>query len=521
MGLFEKFTFVISWLPILEKEIKNLKDPNKNFRLFLTSEPHAKFSTILLQTCTKITYEAPPGIKKNMERIYQIWSNSLFKEINTNESELVLQTLFAMALIHAILQERRTYIPQGWSKFYEFSYSDLKVSAETIVEYLKQYDSQKVWKNIQGLVINSFFGGRIDNDFDFKVMMTYIIKILNRNILTNSNQKILNKFPVLMSKNLKSYIDLISSIPDVDEPGIFGLPQNVDRSVQRYTSAQVILKLNNIYSISSDSFKFDKTLVGEKLLPIFNMWKSIYTQDIVDSISRTAIKIINTEDPLKIFIKSEASHIYELILAVEKTFNEISQSLFSNGLITSNILKNCNSLLQNQIPDAWIKLWEGPELPLNYIKSLSKKITGVISYVNYAINDNLLENPLNLADFIHPDAFISALRQNSARRNKIPIDQLELACDFSNTRKDPNIIVAKISGLFLQGSDLEGGQLIDSSGDKSEIIALPSMNLYWVEKKSMIFSEKEMVIFILINYFYNFRRYPSMKISLENGLFVS
>ena len=54
---------VTSWLPELEKEIKALK-PHENFRLWLTSESHPNFPTILLQSSLKITYESPPGLKK-------------------------------------------------------------------------------------------------------------------------------------------------------------------------------------------------------------------------------------------------------------------------------------------------------------------------------------------------------------------------------------------------------------------------------------------------------------------------
>jgi dynein heavy chain 2 len=46
---------------------------------------------------------------------------------------------FALAYFHALVQERRTYIPQGWSKAYEFSYSDLKVSLEIIDNLIKEY----------------------------------------------------------------------------------------------------------------------------------------------------------------------------------------------------------------------------------------------------------------------------------------------------------------------------------------------------------------------------------------------
>jgi len=53
---------VISWLPVLEKEISTLT-PHKNFRLWLTSEAHLKFPSSILQCSLKITIEAPPGKK--------------------------------------------------------------------------------------------------------------------------------------------------------------------------------------------------------------------------------------------------------------------------------------------------------------------------------------------------------------------------------------------------------------------------------------------------------------------------
>jgi dynein heavy chain 2 len=60
---------VTSWLPTLEKEIKTLQ-PDKKFRLWLTSEPHSKFPSILLQSSLKITYETPPGLKNNLVRTF-------------------------------------------------------------------------------------------------------------------------------------------------------------------------------------------------------------------------------------------------------------------------------------------------------------------------------------------------------------------------------------------------------------------------------------------------------------------
>ena len=61
-----------------------------------------------------------------MQRTLSIWGRDFF---DTGECRHRPQLLFCLAWLHAILQERRTYVPQGWSKFYEFSVGDLRAGA--------------------------------------------------------------------------------------------------------------------------------------------------------------------------------------------------------------------------------------------------------------------------------------------------------------------------------------------------------------------------------------------------------
>ena len=67
---------VTPWLTTLEKEFK-LLSPDKRFRLWLTSEPHNKFPSILLKTSLSITYESLLDIRNNMQRTFQSWTPSL------------------------------------------------------------------------------------------------------------------------------------------------------------------------------------------------------------------------------------------------------------------------------------------------------------------------------------------------------------------------------------------------------------------------------------------------------------
>ena len=88
------------------------------------------------------------------------------------------------------------------------------------------------------------------------------------------------------------------------------------------------------------------------------------------------------------------------------------------------------SLLKNVIPQEWSNIWDGPELPNSYLKSLGKKIKGMSNYLKNVDGDNILKKcDINLSEFLHPEAFINALRQKTAREKKIPIDELDIVCE--------------------------------------------------------------------------------------------
>lgn len=118
---------MIGWLPRLVKELMDV-EKNVKFRLWITTEVHQKFPSTLLLMSMKIAVEAPPGIQKNLKSIYDDWTEEFVAEGTIVRA----QALFGLAWFHAVIQERRNYIPQGWSKFYEFSLTDLRSSVDLV-----------------------------------------------------------------------------------------------------------------------------------------------------------------------------------------------------------------------------------------------------------------------------------------------------------------------------------------------------------------------------------------------------
>lgn len=90
------------------------------------------------------------------------------------------QLLFVLSWFHALIQERRKYIPQGWSKYYEFSFGDLKAGELTLADVqAESRNGQPQWQKIYGILENAIYGGRVDNTYDLRVLRAYIEMVFN------------------------------------------------------------------------------------------------------------------------------------------------------------------------------------------------------------------------------------------------------------------------------------------------------------------------------------------------------
>tara|TARA_B110000091_G_scaffold199866_1_gene230119 strand:- start:810 stop:8225 length:7416 start_codon:yes stop_codon:yes gene_type:complete len=285
-----------AWLPNLEKEISSLKNVHDNFRLWLTTEPHPGFPSILLQTSIKLTFESPPGLKKNLQRTFESWDEDMLKGKNNNPQRT--QLMFLLAYFHGMMQERRTYMPQGWVKFYEFSLGDLRAGVN-VVDMVTEQGNSIDWETVIGLMENAIYGGRVDNSYDFQVLQTYLKQYMNDDVLLgrsggrgNNNKASERGLQMITpSVNRSDYIKLIDSLDDVDSPAQFGLPLNVERSVQRAKSGAVISQLKKLARSmallggSGNAGKFNREQWRTDLGPVIELWDRL-TKSSRDVLSR-------------------------------------------------------------------------------------------------------------------------------------------------------------------------------------------------------------------------------------------
>ena len=447
----------VTWLPELEKEIF-AANPNPNFRLFLTSEPHDKFSASLLENSLKVTVEAPPGLKKNLARTYEAWSPDYVKQ----GSGLRAQLLFLLAWFHAVVQERRTYIPQGWTKFYEFSFSDLRSGAD-IIDLATRGGRKPQWSFLHGLLRDAIYGGKVDNPHDFRILRTYLEQFFCAEVVGQGGGRLRavpgTRATVLPTSNHHpDYAALVKALPDgADDPALFHLPLNVSRAVQQMHSQAVLQQLKTLSLSLRTQQGFDKKVWSERLSPLILTWEKLMA-DHQHLRQPAGMDAPATGWPVDDFVALERKLAWELVQEVSGGLQGLARVLNGLDLLTPATQKLARALLADEVPEAWERLWEGPVTPLAYCGQLVAKAEAVERLHGLAARSQTLEADLDFGSLFRPRTFLNALRQQCARALRVPMGDLVQVTSWGSAPPGPGPI-ARVRGLSLQGGVFDGSRL--------------------------------------------------------------
>ncbi|TYZ58493.1 hypothetical protein PybrP1_004198 [[Pythium] brassicae (nom. inval.)] len=470
---------VVAWLPTLEKEI-NVLAPHHKFRLWLTTEPHDAFPLVLLEQSIKITFESPPGMKKNLQRTYASWG----PEFVGRGSAARAQLLFLLAFFHALLQERRTYLPQGWTKFYEFSFGDFRAGANVMELASKTSAGGAIdWPTLHGLMENAIYGGRIDNPYDLRVLRCNLNAYFSADLLAGQRSLVRGvKLP--QSARHEDYVALVDRLPDSDTPAVFGLPDNIERSMQRTLSADVIAQLKALSASEAAAQKFDREKWRAQLGPLLDTWTKLTASFHLDagaSVSAaTASGAANllALAPTDAFVALENEFARDLVQQVNSALVGLKKVLFGTGLLTPAIQTVAAALLKGAVPSEWSARWEGSESVATWMRSLAVRRRALSEWQAAAASGKLLSRGLDMSELLHPGTFLNALRQQSARELRCSMDGMQLLSCWEKDKlalaEHAKLEWFEITRLLLQGASFEGGTLVEAASDAHELAAAPS-----------------------------------------------
>jgi dynein heavy chain 2 len=279
-------------------------------------------------------------------------------------------------------------------------------------------------------------------------------------------------------------LEVISSLPDVDAPYLFALPDNIERSVQRVTSSNVVATLKSMVSIAALAGDFDREAWSSRIGPLADAWeKFVSSRRSIDVIQRLAAD----KDPVGSFIYVEVAFARKLMDTVTKDILSLRMVINGAGLLSSKVLQIGAALVQNTVPDQWVSDWDGPEQPVAWVQALMQRYDALLLWCSNWLAGSLLKSAICLSDLFRPATFLNALRQRTARSmnasapSAIGLDKLKLVSSWSNEHFS-KLESLRISGLYIQGAGFDAVRncLVDLQSDASELQALPDVFVAWV-----------------------------------------
>jgi dynein heavy chain len=354
----------LDFIDSLEDIFLRLKLPESqcstDFRLFITTETHPKFSIGLLQMSTKVTNEPPKGLRAGLQRSYTVIVDQ--DRLERIETATWRTLLFTLCFTHSVVQERRKFGPLGWCVPYEFNDGDLNATIMFLEKHLEQ--STLSWSTLQYMAGEVQYGGRITDDLDRRLFSAYTEAWISQQTLNPSfkfnPEHLINKIPKNFIYKIHNYSDsddylaYIQQFPDIDSPEILGLHPNADLTFRFKEVTQLLDTIIETQPKQSSGSTGGKTREEQVYEKCEELLATIPTDYIEDEYEERINAMGSFTVPLNIFLYQEVQRLQAAIDKVKMTLLIIKQAIRGEVVVTGEIMDSINAVFDARVPKLWL-----------------------------------------------------------------------------------------------------------------------------------------------------------------------
>ena len=400
---------------------------------------------------------------------------------------------FLLAWFHAVIGERLRYVPIGWSKFYEFNESDQKCALDAIDEWIDIHakDKQNIspdkipWDAIRTIIHQSMYGGKIDNDYDMKILESLVNLYFNPKTydfnypLFKSSNTNANILTIPDKKNNAGYLEWINNLPSVESPEWSGLPNNAEKLVRETAARRFITEMNKIQGVEDEELTTVSDSPGKSTQASWLVIVENKSSKLLKGLPTAVLPLQGNEqsnnNPIFRFLKREVGVATKLLARVRTDLEDSIQMCKGNIKSTNELRLVVQNLFNDTVPKSW-QLY--PTLELNvteWVIDLANRINQlnkVTKEKDYGKTD------LWLGGLIFPEAYLTATRQAVAQELKKPLDELVLSVELVKSISSVPMTNYVCKGVCIEGAewDYDNNKLIMTDSLFSQ---LPPFMLKW------------------------------------------
>ncbi|KAE9123159.1 Dynein alpha chain, flagellar outer arm [Phytophthora fragariae] len=474
-----------SWLPRLERTLEVYSvSADQRFRCFLSSEGPALASLSnlpesLLQSCIKVANEAPTDLKSNLRRA---WANFSMKQLEACAQPNEYQgCLFALCFFHALVLGRRRFGYQGWSRPYSFNTGDLLICSDVLRRYLDTAVTSRSktlpWDDLRYIFGEIMYGGHITDHWDRITNNAYLNEVFTQDILKGKELTVGFKCPDPFTFSYSKYVDHIETQLPGESPTVYGLHPNAEvgylveasndlfatiAKFQPSTGPSTSAEAKNASSASASGLAKENAHVYAVIEELLG--KLPPEIDLADLQAKAEPLLATDQSPYVVVALQEATRMHALLHEIQSSLVELTKGIQGTLNMTEPMEDLMEALSINQVPGRNVLhmcSWE------RYAwwsrKSLSLWFADLLDRIQFLLNwtsEFRLPYSMWISGLFNPTAFLTAIKQCTARTHGIPLDSMAIETHMTplveaeGAESYPEM-GAYIHGLFMEGARWE------------------------------------------------------------------
>ena len=379
------------------------------------------------------------------------------------------------------------------------------------------------WDAIRTIIHQSMYGGKIDNEYDMKILESLVDLCFNEKtfednypLYKTSNENTSNLLTVPNKQNNAEYVEWANALPSVESPEWSGLPNNAEKLVRETASRRFITEMNKIQGVEDEELGSTES-AGDSSQASWLVSVQEKSEKLLSTLPSEVLPLVGTEasnnDPIFRFLRREVAVAIKLLNKVREDLRQLILMAKGEGKSTNELRDIAKSVFNDTVPSVW-QIYSTLELNITeWILDLRNRINQLNTITRA---DDYGKSNLWIGGLIFPEAYLTATRQSVAQELSVPLDELVLSVELV---KDTSIVDKcsfVLKGLCIEGAewDYETSKLIMTD---NLFCQLPPFLLKWTIKKDTDLSK----MFPIPVYLNNSRKNLLFSVHIRNDSVLS
>ncbi|KIY94301.1 Dynein heavy chain 7, axonemal [Monoraphidium neglectum] len=467
----------------------------------------------------KITNDPPKGLRANLLGSYlsDPVSDPAFFDGCARPGEFK-KLLFGLCFFHAFVQERLKFGPLGWNVPYQFSAPDFAISARQLLMMVNEAPPDALpLTALRYLTGECNYGGRVTDEHDRRSLAAALGLFYCRDALEEGYR--FSGSPLYFAPPEgphESYTALIKALPSAAPPEVFGLHANADITRDRQEVQQLLDSLlatqgsggggGSSSSTAAPATSNSGSGSGGPTAAALSRGRDEVLSDLVADVSRRLARPFDIEAarykyPVDYYESMNSVLCQELVRfnrlleptrssssssssrgssgscsscrsVIHSSLAQLAAALRGEALLSEELDRVGAAMFDGKVPALWMAASYPSLKPLGpYVSDLCERVT--------MMSDWLAHRPppvFWLGGFFFTHAFLTGVKQNFARRHKVPIDTVEWEFVCGSGSGDSGgggdgggeggaaVVEAPADGAFVRGLFLEGARWDGAAG---------------------------------------------------------